>query len=76
MPEQTFINSLIKLPHNELDGNYITKILNKAKSQLNNTSTDEGYILDVIGVENIDENKIKSNSVVFNVQLKTLCIKL
>ena len=76
MPEQIPVISYVKLPHFEMDGNFTSKILESAKNKLSNTSTEEGYILDVVSVENILENKIKNNSVVFKVQLKTLCIKL
>ena len=76
MSSKISLRTNIKLEHRDLDGEYKQKILNNSRVKLKNTTSVEGYILDVLNVEKIFGNKIKNNSVVFDVNLQTLCIKL
>ena len=76
MSSKISLKTNIKLNHSDLDNHYEQKILDNSKEKLKNTTSKEGYILDVLDVEKIFGNKIKNNSVVFDVLLNTLCIKL
>ena len=70
------LKSTIKLKHCELDGNFKSKLLESSKKQLNNTTTREGYILDILSINKILSNKIKNHTVVFDLELSSVCIKM
>ena len=76
MSSKVILRSNIKLKHKDLDENYESKLLINSKEKLNNTTVKEGYILDILSIKKIFGNKIKNQSVVFDTELLTLCIKL